>query len=78
MHDVADGTESFLQHGLGWRKSGGEWPRGEAVLTHGGQTGSRLWVDPQRGLAFTFLTNVWGVPSDAAVAVLEAVYRALP
>jgi CubicO group peptidase (beta-lactamase class C family) len=73
-----DGSISHVQHGIGWRRSDGGWPPGEAVLTHGGRVGSRLWVDPERGLAFAFVTNVWGAPSDVAVAVLEEVYRARP
>jgi len=73
-----DNSVSYVQHGLGWRKSGGEWPEGDSVLTHGGMSGSRLWVDPEQGFAFAFLTNVWGVSSDAAIAVLREVYRARP
>jgi CubicO group peptidase (beta-lactamase class C family) len=73
-----DGSVSFVEHGLGWRRSGGEWPAGESVLTHGGRTGARLWVDPERGFAFAFATNVWGVSSEPAIAVLRDVYRACP
>ena len=40
--------------------------RGPAAITHGGISGSRLWVDPERGLAFAFLTNLWAAPDDAA------------
>jgi CubicO group peptidase (beta-lactamase class C family) len=75
-HIAEDGSISYLQQGLGWRKSGGGWPDGDTVLTHGGRSGSRLWIDPERGFAFAFLTNVWGVSSAAAIAVLEEVYRA--
>lgn len=71
-----DGSRGYLQHGLGWRKSGGGWPGGDAVLTHGGHSGARIWVDPEQGFAFAFLTNVWGVSSEAPIAILEAVYRA--
>ena len=35
-----------------------EWPAGEAVLTHGGQSGSRLWIDPERGFAFAFVLSL--------------------
>jgi CubicO group peptidase (beta-lactamase class C family) len=75
---AGDGTTSYVEQGLGWRRSGGGWPAGDAVLTHGGRSGSRLWVDPERGFALAFLTNVWGVSSEAAIAVLEEVYRARP
>jgi CubicO group peptidase (beta-lactamase class C family) len=75
---AADGSVSFVEHGLGWRRSGGGWPAGESVLTHGGRSGSRLWVDPECGFAFALLTNVWGVSSEVTIAVLDEVYRARP
>lgn len=71
-----DGSVHHVEQGLGWRKSGGDWPSGASVMTHGGRSGSRLWVDPDRDLAFVFLTNVWGAPSEAAIAILHEVYRA--
>lgn len=70
-----DGTVSSMEQGLGWRRTGGAWPQGDAVLTHGGKPGSRLWVDLDREFAFAFSTNVWDAPSDAAIEVLEAIYR---
>lgn len=73
-----DGSVSYVEQGLGWRRSGGGWPAGESVLTHGGRSGSRLWVDPERGFAFAFLTNVWGVSSEVAISVLERVYAKHP
>jgi CubicO group peptidase (beta-lactamase class C family) len=73
-----DGTVSYVEQGLGWRRSEGGWPPGDAVLTHGGHSGSRLWIDPERDLAFAFLTNLWGVTSEAPMTVLEQVYRARP
>ncbi len=77
-HIAEDGSVSYVEHGLGWRKSGGGWPAGASVLTHGGRTGSRLWVDPERGFAFAFLTNVWGISSEVVMGVLDEVYRARP
>jgi CubicO group peptidase (beta-lactamase class C family) len=71
-----DGSSYRMEQGLGWRKTGGEWPPGESVITHGGQSGTRLWIDPERDLAFAFLSNTWGAPSDAAIATLRAVYEA--
>lgn len=73
---AADGSVSYMEQGLGWRRSGGAWPAGDHVITHGGKPGSRLWVDLERDLAFAFVTNVWDATSDAAIAVLEAIYRA--
>jgi CubicO group peptidase (beta-lactamase class C family) len=71
-----DGSVSSVEQGIGWRLGGGAWPSGDGIITHGGVSGSRLWVDLERDLAYAFLTNVWDAPSDAAIAVLEAVYRA--
>ena len=71
-----DGATFEIEQGLGWRKSGGAWPPGDTVITHGGQSGTRLWIDPERDLAFAFLTSVWDAPSDAAIAMLHEVYRA--
>jgi CubicO group peptidase (beta-lactamase class C family) len=77
-HVAEDGSVSEVRQGIGWRKSAAEWPSGDAVLTHGGRSGSRIWVDPAAGFAYAFVTNLWGASSEAAVAVLEAVYRARP
>ena len=77
-HIAEDGSVSYVEHGLGWRRSGGGWPAGERVLTHGGRPGSRLWIDPEHGFAFTFITNVWGVSSAVAIAVLEQIYAVAP
>jgi CubicO group peptidase (beta-lactamase class C family) len=77
-HVAEDGGVSYIEHGLGWRRAGGDWPHGERVLTHGGHSGSRLWIDFERGFAFTFITNVWGVDSEVAKTVLERVYDACP
>lgn len=35
-------------------------PASPRAFTHGGATGTRLWVDPERDLVFVFLTNLWG------------------
>jgi len=77
-HIAEDGTTSYVEQGLGWRRAGGEWPAGEGVLTHGGHSGTRLWVDLERGFAFAFLTSVWGTGSEVARAVLERVVEAAP
>jgi CubicO group peptidase (beta-lactamase class C family) len=72
----SDGSSGEVRQGLGWRKSAGPWPPGESVITHGGVSGTRLWVDPEADLAFAFLTNRWAATSEVAVAVLDAIYRA--
>jgi CubicO group peptidase (beta-lactamase class C family) len=47
------------------------------TFTHGGATGTRLWVDPDRDLVFVFLTNLWGAPDAAMFATLGRVYELL-
>lgn len=77
-HIDEEGRVSYVEHGLGWRRAAGGWPQGDSVLTHGGRSGSRLWIDPERGFAFALVTNVWGISSEVAMAVLEGVYAARP
>jgi CubicO group peptidase (beta-lactamase class C family) len=73
---ATDGSVTYVEQGLGWRKPEAEWPAGHGIITHGGKSGARLWVDLERDLAFVFLTNLWDAPSDAAVEVLQAIYQA--
>ena len=75
-HVAEDGTRTTVHQAIGWRKPAGDWPRRPAAITHGGISGSRLWVDPEAGLAFALLTNPWDAPDEPVVAILEEVYRA--
>lgn len=52
-------------------------PASPATFTHGGATGTRLWVDPERDLVFVFLTNLWGASDDAMFEALAGIYRVL-
>ena len=73
---LEDGSRREVRQALGWRKPTQGWPDEPSAFTHGGISGSRLWVDPARGLAFAFLTNLWEAPDEPAQAILGAVYRA--
>jgi CubicO group peptidase (beta-lactamase class C family) len=75
-HVGQDGRVHEIAQALGWRKPQPEWPGSVATLTHGGISGARIWVDPEAGFAFAFLTNVWQAPLEPVIAILEAVYRA--
>jgi CubicO group peptidase (beta-lactamase class C family) len=77
MHQGQDGRLHEIRQGLGWRKPQREWPGSERAFTHGGISGGRLWVDPEAGFAFAFLTNLWQAPVEPAIETLEAVYRAI-
>jgi CubicO group peptidase (beta-lactamase class C family) len=52
-------------------------PASPRAFTHGGASGARLWVDPDRDLVFVFLTNLWGVDDGPMYATLREVYRSL-
>jgi CubicO group peptidase (beta-lactamase class C family) len=72
-----DGSRRPARWALGWAKPRPGWPGGPGVYTHGGAAGGRLWVDPEYGFAFVFLTNLWGGPDEPAFRVLDEVYRAV-
>jgi CubicO group peptidase (beta-lactamase class C family) len=72
-----DGTTRPPRWALGWARPRPGWPGGPAVFTHGGATGGRLWVDPEAGFAFAFLTSLWGAPDEPGFDVLREVYRAV-
>ena len=87
-----DGTPRDPRYALGWGKPqpagtvpstvGTPPPTRVTVpasgrsFTHGGATGTRLWIDPERELVFAFLTNSWGASDAAMYGVLADVYRA--
>jgi CubicO group peptidase (beta-lactamase class C family) len=75
-HVGLDGRAHEIHQALGWRKPQPGWPGSSAVMTHGGISGARIWVDPQAGFAFAFLTNVWQAPLEPVIEILEAIYRA--
>lgn len=72
---LEDGTVQPVRFGLGWAKPSEQMPGTASAFTHGGAAGGRLWVDPDAGLTYAFLTNQWGAPSETAYTVLEEIYR---
>ena len=87
---LEDGTERDPHYALGWRKrsllssgAGGAAlapelviPASPGTVTHGGASGTRLWVDPERDLVFVFLSNIWYGDDAPANSVLRRVYTA--
>ncbi|MFN8619799.1 MAG: serine hydrolase domain-containing protein [Chloroflexota bacterium] len=85
-----DGTIRDPHYALGWRKrsdrSSGRLddgfdaalviPASPSTATHGGASGTRLWVDPERDLVFVFLSNVWYGDDAPSHAVLRRIYAA--
>jgi CubicO group peptidase (beta-lactamase class C family) len=86
-----DGTVREPRYALGWRKrsersaglvgdgsvdAAGVIPASPSAATHGGASGTRLWIDPERDLVFAFLTNVWYGDDGPCHEVLRRVVAA--
>jgi CubicO group peptidase (beta-lactamase class C family) len=63
-------------YALGWGKPGPAHPASPAAFGHGGQSGTKLWVDPAHDLVVVFLSSSWNMPSLVADEALFAVYAA--
>jgi CubicO group peptidase (beta-lactamase class C family) len=75
-HTAQDGQVHEIRQALGWRKPQPDWPGSARAFTHGGISGGRMWVDPEAGFAFAFLTNEWQAPLSPTIEILQAVYAA--
>lgn len=75
-YTLDDGSVHEVRQAMGWRKPREGWPGSGRVITHAGISGGRLWVDPEAGFAYAFLTNLWQASEEPALAVLDEVYRA--
>lgn len=76
---IYDQTERPVHQGLGWGKPNlmHELPGSPRVVSHGGASGTRLWIDPDIDLVFVYFTNRWGADRSAESDVLRGVYRAI-
>ena len=74
-----DGQERAVHFGLGWGKPTlmFDLPGSPGVVSHGGATGTRLWIDPDAGLVFVFFTNRWAADRSPEAAALRGTYRAM-
>ncbi len=70
--------EADPHYALGWGKPAGDGdiPCSDRAIAHGGISGTRLFVDPDRDLAIVVLANRWDV-SEPSHAVIAAVHSAL-
>ncbi len=85
---LEDGTRRDPHYALGWHKplpsedgvtlAGVHLPTSIAAFTHGGASGTRLWVDPERTLVAVVLSNRWAMEQEPAARILAAVYRGWP
>jgi CubicO group peptidase (beta-lactamase class C family) len=64
-------------YALGWGKPGPAHPASPAAFGHGGQSGTKLWVDPGHDLVVVYLSASWGMPGIVADEALFAVYAAI-
>lgn len=76
---LMEGEEMPVHFGLGWGKPtlNRPLPGSAAVISHGGATGARLWIDPEAGLVFVYFTNQWAPERGPELAALHEAYRAL-
>ncbi len=76
---VFDGEERGVHFGLGWGKPTlmRELPGSDSVVSHGGATGTRLWIDPEAGLVIVFFTNQWSADRGPEADTIRGTYEAL-
>ena len=74
-----DDEDVPVHHGLGWGKPTlmRDVPGSINVISHGGASGTRLWVDPDAGLVFVFFTNRWSSDRGVETEALRATYEAI-
>jgi len=76
---VFDGQERPVHFGLGWGKPTlmRELAGSGSVVSHGGATGTRLWIDSEAGLVIVFFTNQWSADRGPEADAIRGTYEAL-
>lgn len=71
--------EQRVHHGLSWGKPTlmRDVPGSKNVFSHGGASGTRLWVDPDANLVFVFFTNRWAAERSVETEALRGTYEAM-
>jgi CubicO group peptidase (beta-lactamase class C family) len=74
-----DGEERPVHVGLGWAKPTlmKDAPGTASVISHGGVSGGRIWIDLEMGLVIVFLTNRWQADRGPEHDTIRGVYDAL-
>ena len=74
-----DGEQRDVYFGLGWGKPTlmRDVPGSQRVVSHGGATGTRLWVDPDHELVFVFFGNQWSPDRGPETEALRGTYAAM-
>lgn len=75
----SDGEERPVHVGLGWAKPTlmRDLPGSKSVISHGGVSGGRIWIDLDIGLVIVFLTNRWQADRGPEIDTIRGVYEAL-
>jgi CubicO group peptidase (beta-lactamase class C family) len=73
---MTETEERPMHFGLGWGKPTlmREIPGSTGVVSHGGATGTRLWIDPEAGLVVVFFTNTWNPDRGPEIEAINGVY----
>ena len=76
---VYDDEQRDVHFGLGWGKPTLMYglPGSARAVSHGGATGTRLWIDPDAELVFVFFTNQWSPDRGPENEALRGTYAAL-
>lgn len=85
LEQLEDGTTREPHYALGWHKphpgpdggvtlAGVPIPTSASAFTHGGISGTRLWVDPERSLVVVVLSNQWALDQEPVARIVAAVY----
>lgn len=74
-----EGEQRQVHFGLGWGKPTlmGDLPGSTRVISHGGASGTRLWIDPEIELVLVFLTNQWSAGRGTEIEAIASVYESL-
>lgn len=72
-----EGEERPVHFGLGWGKPTlmRDGPGSPQVVSHGGATGTRIWIDPDADLVFVFFTNRWSAERGVEAEALSGTYE---
>jgi serine-type D-Ala-D-Ala carboxypeptidase len=76
---IYDDEELNVHFGLGWGKPTlmFDLPGSPRVVSHGGATGTRLWIDPDAELVFVFFTNQWSPDRAPETEALRGTYASM-
>ena len=74
-----DGEERAMHFGLGWGKPTQmrHLPGSQGVVSHGGATGTRIWVDPESELVIVYFTNQWSADRGPETEAIQGIYAAM-